>query len=61
MTDTEREYRSIQLLLEHMSPERKKTYIEDGVKSQDEQDLLNCLSQASKKEFVLERLWKNGT
>jgi hypothetical protein len=31
MADAEREYRSIQLLLEHMSPQRKKTYIEDRV------------------------------
>jgi hypothetical protein len=60
MTDTEREYRNIQLLLEHMSPQSKKTYIEDKVKRQDEQDLLNCLSPSSKKKIVLDTWGKRN-
>ena len=52
----EQEHRRQKLLMEHMSPQSKKTFVNEQIQRQQELDLLNMLTPNSKKAVILERL-----
>ena len=52
----EQEHRRQKLLMEHMSPQSKKTFLNEQIQRQQELDLLNMLTPNSKKAAILERL-----
>lgn len=52
----EQEHRRQKLLMEHMSPQSKKTFVNEQIQRQQELDLLNMLTPNSKKAAILERL-----